>query len=98
MAVLRRKTNPKTSRPQLRLYARSAVCALCSVTEHELALWESEELVAPARLLERGHRLEPLYDDAALARVRLIRTLAEELEVNVPGIGVILHLLEQFDR
>jgi hypothetical protein len=30
--------------------------------------------------------------------VRLIRTLADELEVNLPGIEVILHLLDQMGR
>ncbi len=93
-----RKSLRKNSRPQLRFYSRSVVCGLCGVTDHELTLWEAEDLVAPARLLERGRRLEPLYDDAALRRIRLIRTLAEELEVNLPGIGVILHLLDQFGR
>src|SRR5215469_13054712 len=96
--VSRRKSARKTSTPRLRFYSRSVVCGLCGVSESELALWESEELVTPARLLERGHRFEPLYDDAALRRIRLIRTLADELEVNVPGISVILHLLEQLAR
>jgi DNA-binding transcriptional MerR regulator len=93
--ALSKKSNRKSSRAQLRFYSRSVVCSLSGVTEHELALWESEELVAPARLLEHRSRFEPLYDDAALRRIRLIRSLAEELEVNLPGIGVILHLLEQ---
>jgi DNA-binding transcriptional MerR regulator len=91
----RRTLHKKSSGAQLRFYSRSVVCSLCGVTEHELALWESEDLIAPARLLEHGSRFEPLYDEAALRRIRLIRSLAEELEVNLPGIGVILHLLEQ---
>ena len=95
--VARRKLTSKSSRAELRFYSRSVLCGLCEVSEHELALWESEDLIAPARLLERGNRFEPLYDQAALRRVRLIRTLAEELEVNVPGISVILHLLEQIE-
>jgi DNA-binding transcriptional MerR regulator len=95
--VARRKSMRKSPRAELRFYSRSVVCGLCGVTEHELALWESEDLIAPARLLERGSHFEPLYDQAALRRIRLIRTLADELEVNVPGIGVILHLLEQIE-
>ena len=93
----RKKSTRKSSRAELRFYSRSVLCGLCEVTEHELALWESEDLIAPARLLERGNRFEPLYDQSALRRIRLIRTLADELEVNVPGIGVILHLLEQLE-
>jgi len=94
----RRKINKSGSKSRLRFYSRSAACGLCGVTEHELALWEAEDLITPARLLERGNQLEPLYDEAALRRLRLIRTLADELEVNVPGISVILHLLEQIER
>ena len=33
-----------------------------------------------------------------MRRARLIRTLAEELEVNLPGIDIILNLLDQMNR
>ncbi len=93
-----RSKSRKGPRQQLRFYTRSVACGLCGVTESELALWEAEDLVAPARLLEQGNRFEPLYDAESLRRIRLIRTLADELDVNIPGIGVILHLLEQMGR
>jgi DNA-binding transcriptional MerR regulator len=96
-----RKKSPKgnpAARSRMMFYSRSAACGLCGVSEAELTVWEAEELLAPARLLERGDRFEPLYDDAALRRMRLIRTLADDLEVNLPGIDVILHLLEQLQR
>jgi len=77
------------------LVSRSVLCNVAGVSEHQLSLWEREELIVPAQIEEgRGNR-EPLYDAAALRRVRIIRTLAEELEVNLPGISVILHLLDQ---
>ncbi|MFZ0887782.1 MAG: chaperone modulator CbpM [Candidatus Binataceae bacterium] len=91
-----------TSRPRVgarrpaTLVSRSVLCTVAGVSERELILWEQEELIAPAQIEEtRGHR-DPLYDAAALRRVRIIRTLAEEMEVNLPGIGVILHLLDQY--
>jgi len=98
--VARKKSIRKAQRPRTGtlFYSRSVVCGLCGVTEHELAQWESEDLIVPSRLLERNREFEPLYDDAALRRVRLIRTLADELEVNLPGIGIILRLLEQMER
>jgi DNA-binding transcriptional MerR regulator len=43
-------------------------------------------------------RSEPLYDPAVLERIRLIRILGEELEVNLPGIGIILNLLDRLPR
>ena len=61
-------------------------------------VWEREDLIAPARMAGGSRTREPLYDDALLRRVRLIRTLAEELEVNIPGIDVILRLLEERRR
>ncbi len=96
-----RRKSPKRNaavRSRMMFYSRSAACGLCGVTEAELAVWEAEELLAPARLLERDNRFEPLYDEAALQRIRLIRTLADDLEVNLPGIDVILNLLEQLQR
>jgi DNA-binding transcriptional MerR regulator len=99
MAAQRKSTRRSSrQRRNLLFYSRSVVCGLCGVTETELAQWEAEDLIAPARRLERNNKFEPLYDAAALQRIRLIRTLADELEVNIPGIGVILHLLEQLER
>jgi MerR family transcriptional regulator/heat shock protein HspR len=78
------------------LYSRAVVCTMCNITEAELRLWESEELIRPATFVRRGNTEIALYDDAALRRARLITTLTEELEVNLPGISIILNLLEQF--
>jgi DNA-binding transcriptional MerR regulator len=71
---------------------------MCGITERELAMWEREDLLAPSQVSDINGESEPLYDREALHRVRVIRTLAEELEVNLPGIGVILHLLDQMGR
>lgn len=76
---------------------RTVLCSLAGVTERELHVWEREELIAPARIAETASRTEPLYGPEALRRAQLIRTL-DELEVNLPGITVILNLLDQFDR
>jgi DNA-binding transcriptional MerR regulator len=78
------------------LVSRAAFRTLAGVTDAELALWEREEFIVP---VDRADRVgEPLYDSSALRRARLIRTLAEELDVNLPGIEVILHLLDQMMR
>jgi MerR family transcriptional regulator/heat shock protein HspR len=80
------------------LVSRDAFCVLSGVSERELAIWEHEELLAPARVIERDGRREPLYAPQTLRRARLIRTLAEELEVNLPGIDIILNLLDRMNR
>ncbi len=80
------------------LISRSAFCTMLGVSERQLAVWEHEELLVPARVLQSAGREQPFYDNAALERARLIRTLEQELEVNLPGIGIILHLLDQLGR
>jgi DNA-binding transcriptional MerR regulator len=87
-----------SSRPratQAAYYSRDALRALGRITEDQLRLWEFEELIAHTTMLEiEGHH-EPVYNLATLRRIRTIRSLAEDLGVNLPGIGVILHLLDQ---
>jgi DNA-binding transcriptional MerR regulator len=80
------------------LLSRRVLCEVSGISERQLALWEREELLAPAEIGEIDGRSEPLYDREAVRRVRVIRTLDEQLEVNLPGIGVILHLLDQLAR
>jgi chaperone modulatory protein CbpM len=91
-----RRASVKRNRPAGRrlLFGRTAVCSLTGISQRQLLLWEHEDLIAPVRHggAEAG---EPLYDAQVLKRVRLIRTLAEDLEVNLPGIDVILNLLDQ---
>lgn len=91
----KRRRNP---RGEVVLVSRSAFIAMTGISERQLATWEQEDLLAPIRIEQHDRRAEPLYDRSALNRARVIRTLAEELEVNIPGIGVILHLLDQMGR
>jgi DNA-binding transcriptional MerR regulator len=96
--MARRSSSKTSTRGEVVLMSRSVFCSIGGISERELASWEREDLIAPVRV-ERVHgQLEALYDREALRRVRVIRTLAEELEVNIPGIGVILHLLDQLER
>ena len=82
------------SRRSITLVSRRVLCAFGGISEHRLQVWEREELIVPTAFDEIDE--EPLYDREALRRVRVIRTLEEELDVNLPGIGVILNLLQQF--
>jgi|SRR5271156_3931582 len=80
------------------LVSRDAFCVLSGVSERELTMWEQEALLAPARVVVLDGRPEPLYASETLRRARLIRTLADELEVNLSGIDIILNLLDQMHR
>jgi len=77
------------------LISRSAFCTMIGITERQLSVWEHEELLVPSRLLASAGKAQPLYDRSALERARLIRTLEQDLEVNLPGIDIILHLLDR---
>jgi len=79
---------------QVTLVSRAAFCTLAGITESQLTLWEHEQLIAPVE----SAKPETLYAASSLRRARIIRTLAEELDVNLPGIDVILHLLDQLTR
>ena len=94
--MARRIARTRTSRTSrhVTLVSRHAFCVLSGISERQLEVWEREELIVPAV----ADGAEPLYDRNALRRARVIRTLEEELDVNLPGIDVILNLLEQFPR
>jgi DNA-binding transcriptional MerR regulator len=86
------------ARGEVVLVSRSVFCSMCGISERQLSIWEREDLLAPVRIKQGDRRAEPLYDRKALHRARVIRTLSEELEVNLPGIGVILNLLDRMAR
>ncbi len=96
--MARRSQSRSSTRGEVILMSRSVFRSISGISERELASWEHEDLIAPVRVERVRGRIEALYDQDALRRVRVIRTLGEELEVNIPGIGVILHLLDQMSR
>jgi DNA-binding transcriptional MerR regulator len=96
--MARRTSSRSSTRGEVVLMSRSVLCAIGGISERELSVWEHEDLVAPVRVERVRGQIEALYDREALRRVRVIRTLSDELEVNIPGIGVILHLLDQMSR
>jgi chaperone modulatory protein CbpM len=55
-----------------------------------LETWIAEEWLIPTPTPD-----EPAFTDADLARAALIRDLKHDMDVNDPGIGVILNLVDQ---
>lgn len=98
--MARRTTHTRSSSAsrKVTLVSRRALCFLSGISERRLEVWEREELIMPVTVGDTEGNPEPLYDREALRRARVIRTLEEELDVNLPGIGVILNLLEQITR
>ena len=71
---------------EIKRITRREVQALLNVDETFLLELEQESIV---RCDEEG-----CYPEASIERVRLCRTLHDELGVNLAGVDVILHLLE----
>ncbi len=92
---IRRRSSTARGRVSAEYLSRAVLCRLSGITEDQLALWEFEEFIAPATTLEIDGHHEGVYDPSALRRIKTIRALAEDLGVNLPGIGVILQLLDR---
>lgn len=93
------KRNSRSSRPARRVatayFSREAICSIGGITNDQLRLWEYEDFVGHVAVLNIDGRAEPVYDQSTLRRIKTIRSLSENLEINLPGIGVILHLLDR---
>lgn len=98
MARQRKTSSRRPRRGAPILVTREVFCVMTGVSARQLAVWEHEEFLAPAQVTRSGHAIEQLYGREALERARVIRTLSEDLDVNLPGIGVILNLLDQLSR
>ncbi len=101
MRRVRRKVHKRTTTASARRRAylsRSVLCTMTGISEHQLRLWEYEEFLAPATVLEIEGEMHRVYDQASVKRIKTIRALAEDLGVNLPGIGVVLHLLDRMRR
>jgi MerR family transcriptional regulator/heat shock protein HspR len=60
-----------------------------------LELVEQEELISSERSLNTG---EKLFPEDQVERIRVIKTLMDELEVNLPGVEVIIEMRENMLR
>ena len=72
------------------------VARLGGVTPSRVRRYEAEGLIVADRVIE-GDNGERLYEISVIRLVRRIRSY-EEIGVNLPGIEVILRLLEQRSR
>ncbi|MGA3247834.1 MAG: chaperone modulator CbpM [Paraburkholderia sp.] len=69
------------------------LCQASGASQDEVTLWVAEGAFAP-------HGAEPhewRFSGATLRRVRTARRLAHDLEINPPGIALVLDLLDEID-
>lgn len=72
------------------IYKRTEFLQQTGLDDNTLEFWLSEEWIIPAQADE-----DIAFSEADLARAKLIRELANDMGINQPGIGVVLHLLDQ---
>lgn len=72
------------------LNEREVLSKIASVSVFQLRIWVSEEWVRPAR---RGE--DPVYNEADIARIRLVDLLHNQMQVNEEAIPIILSLIDQ---
>jgi len=70
--------------------SRQEFMALSGLQQETLTVWLEEQWLIP-----NDSSVGPSFSDIDLARVRLIRTLQQDLGVNDEGVAVILDLVDQ---
>jgi len=80
--------NPKSTYITL-----SKVVEVCRIEPELLFLYESEGLISP----QRNEAGEFLFSEEDLRRLSRIIRLTQELEVNLPGVGVILEMIDRME-
>ncbi|WOD14345.1 chaperone modulator CbpM [Paraburkholderia kirstenboschensis] len=69
------------------------LCRASGASEQQLTLWIAEGAVEPQGTTPCEWR----FSGAALRRVRTARRLAQDLEINAPGIALALDLLDEIN-
>lgn len=73
-----------------KMYTLAEVLNMTDVIENDIIRYEKEELIFPVIEDEL-----PLYSDEEVEKIKMIKRLTDDLEVNFAGVEVILHMREQ---
>ncbi len=75
----------------MRFYTRTEIIKLLEIDDGFVDALEREEIIAPdAPASETGE-----FSDAMLERVRVAYNLVHDLEVNLPGVAIIVQMREE---
>src|SRR5258708_38514577 len=96
--MARRTSNKSSTRGEVVLMSRSVFCTIGGISERELASWEREDLIAPARVERVRGRLDALYDREALRRAGGGRTRPWEHFEDSLGAGGGFYFLDGKER
>jgi MerR family transcriptional regulator/heat shock protein HspR len=75
----------------MRYYTRQEVLQLLSIDEGFLLALEEEEIVAR----DAGPSADAEFSERMLERIRVAHNLTRDLDVNLPGVAVIVRLREE---
>ncbi len=76
------------------LYIISVVSRVLQMHPQTLRKYERAGLIRPSRT----EGMLRLYSDDDLARLRLIKRLVDDVGLNVAGVGLVLHLVDNLER
>lgn len=76
------------------VYMISVAARLCELHPQTLRMYERMGLIRPRRVSGKNR----MYSEADIERLRQIQRLRQDMGVNLPGIEVILDLLEKMQR
>jgi MerR family transcriptional regulator, heat shock protein HspR len=76
------------------VYMISVAAKLCELHPQTLRMYERIGLIMPRRVSGKNR----MYSEADIERLRQIQRLRQDMGVNLPGIEVILDLLEKMRR
>lgn len=72
------------------LFSTSEVVQMAKASMAEITHFESEALLSP--LIKDGKKF---YTEDDIEKIKMIKRLTEDLDVNLPGVAVILNMREQ---
>lgn len=73
-------------------WTRSEVIEIFEIQQQLLAILEEEEIVCPRHQQDDG---EGLYSPEEMELLRITKILIDELDVNLPGVDIILRMRHQ---
>ncbi len=75
-----------------RLWTQREVIKILHIEQKLLEKLEEEDVICPAKKEENGERL---YSATQIEHLRIVRILMEEMNVNIPGIDIILRMRQE---
>ncbi len=92
------RKRPQTASPTTVIYSITTVSKLVNIHSRTIVKYEQLGLIKEEWIVVEEASRQRCYMPEAVERIRKIKSLTTDLGVNLAGVEVILHLLEQLER